>query len=56
MWFMIAFCLSLILPDNGVCLSIWHGLFGRLYILYFIVRYHVELFAWWKSIVVMVGM
>ena len=40
MWFLIAFALSLIAPTNGVCLSLFHGIFGRLYILYWLIKYY----------------
>lgn len=39
-WFVLAFALSLIVP-NGVFVSLWCGMFGRLYIVYFVV-FHLE--------------
>lgn len=39
MWFFIAFALSLIIPVNGIFISLFHGIFGRLYIIYWLVVY-----------------
>jgi len=50
MWFLIAFFLSLILPVNGIFLSLCHGIFGRLYIIYFFIKYHQEFFIWMQGI------
>ena len=38
-WFLLALCASSVVPDNGICVSIFHGIFGRLYIIYWIVAY-----------------
>lgn len=51
MWFLIAFTLSLILPINGVFFSLFHGMFGRLYIIYWMVIYHNVWFPWIKNII-----
>lgn len=44
MWFLIAFALSLTIPSNGILLSLFHGLFGRLYIIYFFIMYNETFF------------
>lgn len=50
MWFLIGFALSLILPINGVFISLFHGVFGRLYILYWVIRYSDVWMPWIKNI------
>jgi hypothetical protein len=50
MWFFIALALSLIVPDNGVFISLFHGIFGRFYIIYFFVVYYDIFFDFLKSI------
>lgn len=49
MWMLIAFALSLMIPANGIFLSLFHGIFGRLYIVYFIIKYHEILFSFIKK-------
>lgn len=51
MWYLIAFGLSMIVPSNGVFLSLWHGLFGRLYIVYWVIVYHEMWMHFFKNLV-----
>lgn len=55
MWFLIAFALSLILPPTGIFLSLFHGIFGRLYIIYWIIIYQNVWFPWIKNIILHCG-
>ena len=51
MWYAIAFGVSFILPTNGIFLSLWHGVFGRLYIVYWLVRYYHLWYPWIKNVI-----
>ena len=50
MWFAISFGLSLIIPANGILSSLFHGIFGRLYMFYWLVKYADIWMPWIKNV------
>jgi hypothetical protein len=50
MWFLFASILSFPVPENGPCVSMFHGIFGRLYIFYFCLRYNQMITDWFKGV------
>jgi hypothetical protein len=55
MWYLIAFALSLTVPANGIFLSLWHGFFGRLYIVYWLIVYKEIYWPWVEAIIKLKG-
>ena len=46
MWFLIAFACSLLVPGSSIFFSIWHAIFGRLYIAYWMIKYSEIWLGW----------
>lgn len=50
-WYLVAFAMSLTVPTNGIILSVWYGIFGRLYIIYWLIVYHEMYIPWIKKLI-----
>lgn len=49
-WHVIAFAMSLCVPTNGIFISLWHAIFGPIYVVYWIMQYQDLWISFFKNL------